>query len=163
VAPLPYLARWRNAVRESDRLDTTAVAVLYTISTYANKHGEAFPGKPLIARGAKLKLDKRNQSRAVDAAILRAEAAGFLTVKRSKGGRRSNRYLLTIPTPRHGAGLEDEYPASDGAIPRVRSALAPRGDAGESFESNGKPLLTQQEQTAKARELNERLLRGART
>jgi hypothetical protein len=82
---------WRNAIRDSD-LDRTAKLVAYTISTYMNGAGEAFPGKGTIAVGAGLGKGRR----AVDHAIDRIEAAGFLEVERSKG-RRSFHYRATRP------------------------------------------------------------------
>ena len=83
---------WRKAVRDSrDKyVDSTAVAVAFTLDSYADKTGYCWPSRATIAAGAKL-TDKT-----VDQALRRLEHAGFLTASRSKG-RTSNRYWLTFP------------------------------------------------------------------
>lgn len=73
-------AAWRDAVRDSD-LDRTAKLVAYTIGTYMNAAGVAYPSKALIASGATLGAGRR----AVDTAIDRIEAAGLLEVRRTNG------------------------------------------------------------------------------
>lgn len=159
MAQLSLLARWRNAVRQSD-LDRTAKLVAYTIGTYMDVGGFAFPAKTTIATGASLST-KIKDSTAVGEAVARIEAAGLLRVARNKG-RRGWTYQAVIPRGDVGF-VFGEIPRRDERNPTRRRNEIPRGGVDESFESNGKPLLTQQEQTAKARELNERLLKGART
>lgn len=136
------LAKWRDAVRDSD-LDATARIVGMTISTYWRANGNgAYPSKSTIAKGAGLR-----SVRAVDYAILRLEAAGFLEVTRSKG-HRANSYAATLPTPHDDAGLprmtvqglDGENPASDDTEPRMGMHSTPHGDAGESGKAKAKNL-----------------------
>jgi hypothetical protein len=87
---LPQQLTWKLAVRASD-LDPTAKLVALTLDTWMSKAGTAWPSRRSIASGAGLSVD------AVDKAIKRLEAAGFLVVSRTKG-RRSNSYQA-IPQP----------------------------------------------------------------
>ena len=80
---------WREAIADSE-LDATAKLVAHTISTYMNGAGDSFPGKDSIARRASL------GKRAVDRAIDRLDAKGYLHVQRSKG-RRPNHYWAAVP------------------------------------------------------------------
>lgn len=137
------LAKWRDALRDSD-LDTTAKAVGFVIATYWNGRGlSAFPAKTTIAAGASLL-----STRTADAAVLRLEHAGFLTVSRSRG-RSSNRYIATIPTPHGdagltphvGAGLNGANPASDDIQPRTELASTPQPGAGESSKAKAEELM----------------------
>jgi DNA-binding transcriptional MocR family regulator len=80
---------WREAIADSE-LDATAKLVAHTISTYMNGAGDSFPGKDSIAKRASL------GKRAVDRAIDRLEAKGYLQVQRSKG-RRPNHYWAAVP------------------------------------------------------------------
>lgn len=96
------LTEWRDAVRDAPELDKTAVLVAYTLSTYMNRNGEAWPSKETLAKGCRLGAGKR----AVDKAVDRLEAAGFLMIQRSKG-RSSNRYLATFPTAQTDARLKE--------------------------------------------------------
>jgi hypothetical protein len=96
--PLPYVAVWRNAIRDSE-LDKTAKLVAFVLSTYMDAAGRAFPSKATLSLGASLGAGKR----AVDKAIVRLEEAGLLQVTRSRG-RRSFRYQAVL-TSRARAGL----------------------------------------------------------
>jgi hypothetical protein len=98
VSELPLVARWRNAVRDSD-LDPTAKLVAHTLATYMNSEGFCYPSKRLLARGC------RKGEVTVDRAIKRLERAGFLFVVRS-AGRTSNRYQATLPNPLMSEGVE---------------------------------------------------------
>jgi hypothetical protein len=139
------LARWRDAIRDSN-LDGTAKLVGFVISTWWDRNGNgAYPSKPTIAAAASLR-----SPRAVDEAVHRLEAAGFLDVSRSKG-RSSNRYSATLPTPHDGAGstmhadaglpripvhgLTDFNPASNGTQPCTKQPLTLHPAAPESAES----------------------------
>lgn len=85
------LARWRDALRDSD-LDVRTKCVGHTIATYFNGRGlDAFPSKATIARGAGV------SERFVFKATGELEHAGFLQVERTKGGH-PNRYAATLPT-----------------------------------------------------------------
>ena len=75
MSGLSPLARWRNAVRNSD-VDATAKLVAYTIGTYMDANLVAWPSRQTIAAGASLGKGLRS----VDAAIDRLEAAGLLQV-----------------------------------------------------------------------------------
>jgi hypothetical protein len=86
---------WRDAVRDSMELKSTAKLVAFVISTYMNGSGVAWPGKSAIAAGGGLGSGKRS----VDGAIDQLEAAGYLIVIRSKGGRHTPfRYIASLPT-----------------------------------------------------------------
>jgi hypothetical protein len=111
------LADWRNAVRDSTELNATATSIAFVLSTYFTAEGltghdaaHPSPSKMTLARGAKLrtrfkKSDKPAKgSRAVDTAINRLEAAGFLVVTRRRGARGFG-YMATIPHT--GAGYGD--------------------------------------------------------
>jgi len=88
-----FLADWRDALRDS-ALDSTAKVVGYTLSTYMNRDGVAFPAKTTIATKASL------SRRAVDGAIARLELGGFLIVTHRRD-RRGNSYRATIPGTAH--------------------------------------------------------------
>lgn len=90
---LSPVARWRNAVRDSD-LDPSARLAGLVLSTYmgADANG-AWPSKATIAAGCGFK-----SIRAVDAAINRLEEAGLLEVHRSSG-HRPNVYRGIVQTP----------------------------------------------------------------
>jgi DNA-binding transcriptional MocR family regulator len=88
---------WREAIADSE-LDATAKLVAHTISTYMNGAGDSFPGKDAIAKRSSL------GKRAVDRAIDRLEAHGYLRVERSKG-RRPNHYWADVPNHVAGTGF----------------------------------------------------------
>jgi hypothetical protein len=108
VKPLPLVAAWRNAIRDSD-LHRTDKLIAYTISTYMNAAGVGFPSKQTIARGASLA-----STRAVDQSVKRIESAGYLGVDRTLGGRSSNTYRALIPPHAH-AGVPGHDHAGGGA------------------------------------------------
>jgi hypothetical protein len=98
-APTPgrsHAVAWRDALRDSD-LDVTAKAVGFVMSTYLPN---VFPSRATIAAGASLSV------RAVDKALKRLEAGGFITTRRTRG-RNVNSYLLTIPNGERGSLLPD--------------------------------------------------------
>ena len=133
-------SQWRDAVRDSG-LDRTCKLVAHTLSTYMNASGSAFPGKELLAKGASL-----NSPRTVDEAVNRLEAAGYITVLRSKG-RRPNRYMAATPyavagsTPHSDAGSMNGNPASDHDQPRSAAHPTPHGGAPESEEQSERKRL----------------------
>jgi hypothetical protein len=83
------LAVWRDAIRDSE-LDAPTKAVAFTLSTYMNGRGFAYPSKAALAAGASV------SKRTVDATVDRLEAAGFIELDRSRG-RRSNHYQASLP------------------------------------------------------------------
>jgi hypothetical protein len=89
------VAVWRDAVRDSG-LDSTAKLVAFCLSTYFDVSGRTYggrysPSRTTLARGCSL------SDRAVDAALVRIEASGFLTVERTTGGNaRTNVYNAQI-------------------------------------------------------------------
>ena len=86
----PLVAVWRDAVRDSD-LDRTAKLVAYTLSTYVNRFGRAWPSRSSLAKGSSL------TDRAVDCAVRTLESSGWLLVQRTKGGKNStNTYLIQL-------------------------------------------------------------------
>jgi hypothetical protein len=96
------VVRWRDAVRDSD-LSLAHKAVAYTLSTYSNGSGIAFPSRERIARGASCGV------RTVDAAVHEIEVRGFVEVEHSNG-RTSNLYTLILPTAQevHGYACSPE-------------------------------------------------------
>src|SRR5207249_250846 len=79
-----------NIVRDS-AASRTAKLVAYTLSTYMNREGVAWPSQAILASGCSLSV------RAVQIATLRLEEVGLLKLKRSKG-RGSHRYYALVPT-----------------------------------------------------------------
>jgi len=119
---LPYMARWRDSIFESD-LDRTAMLVCFAIGRYMNAQGRAFPSRATIGRLSKLSV------RAVDQAISRAERVELLRVDRTRG-RISNAYVATIPTANPGSPLT----ANDGSPFRKSTAnlATPNGESGDT-------------------------------
>jgi DNA-binding MarR family transcriptional regulator len=116
VTERALLAKWRDALRDS-QLDKTAKTVGYVIATYWNSRGlSAFPAKKTIAAGASV------SKRTADAAVDRLELAGFLEVSRSRG-RLSNRYAATLPTVQ-------------GAAPLTLQLAAPLDDANRATDDS---------------------------
>jgi hypothetical protein len=89
------VAVWRDALRDSV-LDATAKLVGFVLSTYMDARGFAFPSKATLARGSSLGEGRR----AVDQAVDRLEADGFLEIERSVG-RHAFRYQATLPPTAH--------------------------------------------------------------
>lgn len=80
---------WRIAVRESN-LDATAKLVAFTLDTYMDRRGIAWPSRPSLATSSSLGV------RTVDRALIRLENAGLIVVARGRG-RRSNLYCADVP------------------------------------------------------------------
>jgi hypothetical protein len=80
---------WRDAIGDSD-LDSTAKLVAYQLTRWMNGRGVCFPSREEIAAKASLSV------RAVELAISRLEADGWLQIERSRG-RRSHRYCAALP------------------------------------------------------------------
>jgi hypothetical protein len=126
---------WRDAIRDDLELDATALLVGYSLSTHLNGRGEAWPSKDTLAR------ESRKSKRAVDGAITRLVAAGYLKVSQPSRGRKSNVYQAVIPTVQAVAGLtvqadaplEDANPASfdtstlQGPTPTLQAAAPESG------------------------------------
>src|SRR5436305_519399 len=121
--------RWRDALRDSD-LDRTAKLVGFVLSTYMSGKGKAWPAKITIARGAGLGRPEQKGNTAVDNAVDRLEAAGFLDVERRRG-RGGFSYQAAIPR-----ALRDSIPRGDeGKESPAETAQIPRRGEGESAES----------------------------
>jgi hypothetical protein len=101
---LPFLALWRNAVRDSGQRSSAKLVAL-VLSTYMKSNGCGFPGKETLADGASL------GKRTVDRAVSELEGNGFVRVERTHG-RRSNRYIALIPNGAADAGSKDPQPCS---------------------------------------------------
>jgi hypothetical protein len=136
------LAPWRDALRDS-KLDVKAKCVGFVLSTYFT--GEGFtghdalhpaPSKETIAHGASI------GKRTADAAIERLARAGFLKVERSPG-RRTNKYVASLPTVHQFAGLngadestvEESNRAANDAQPCSSGPPTVQPAAPESVES----------------------------
>lgn len=89
-APISRRFNWQLAVRDSD-LSSKAKAVAFTLATYMDADGKAWPGRRLIAIGASVDVST------VDRGIRELVARGFLLVERSRG-RTSNTYYA-VPQP----------------------------------------------------------------
>lgn len=96
---------WRIAVRESG-LDATAKLVAFTLDTYMDKRGIAWPARPSLAASSTLGI------RTVDRALLRLERAGFIVVARGRG-RRSNLYCADVPSSATGDTTTGEPTVSE--------------------------------------------------
>jgi hypothetical protein len=81
--------RWRNAVRDSG-LDQSARAVAWTLDTYMDSNGVAWPSRASLAAGAGCSV------RTADRAIRRLEGLGFVSVRHSHG-RKANTYYANLP------------------------------------------------------------------
>lgn len=77
MARQSLLTRWQHAIVDSN-LDGTAKLVALVLSRYMNLSGWANPGKARLAAGASLGQGRR----AVDEAVKRLEARGFLEPRR---------------------------------------------------------------------------------
>ncbi len=119
---------WRDAIRDSE-LDRTAKLVAFVVSTYMGTTGQAWPSKATIAQGAGLGAGKR----AVDAAVDRLEAAGYLRVGRSKG-RRPFRYFVAVPTWHPDATFINSNVADFDAQRRTKRRPTSHPGATESYE-----------------------------
>jgi Helix-turn-helix domain len=87
-----FLAKWRNAVRDSELLDSSAKLTALTLSTYMDKDGLAWPAKTTLATKAGL------GARTIDRAIAKLETFNFLLVDHATGYRRGgNTYRAVIP------------------------------------------------------------------
>jgi hypothetical protein len=89
VSGLPFVAQWRNAIRDGD-LDPRSKLVAFTLSTYMNGAGECYPARASLAVACCCSV------KTVDRAVVRIESAGLLDVSRDAGRGRSNRYRATL-------------------------------------------------------------------
>jgi hypothetical protein len=80
---------WRIAVRDSS-LDASAKLVAFTIDTYMDRRGIAWPSRQSLAAGTSLGV------RTIDRALVRLEQAELIVVARGRG-RRSNLYCANHP------------------------------------------------------------------
>src|SRR5689334_5315561 len=92
------LMRWRDAIRDSDA-SWKAKLVGYTLATYANGRGQAWPSQETLA--AKSGISRR----AAQYALTELEATGFVTYAKRSTGRGSHIYQIVIP-----AGFEEDAP-----------------------------------------------------
>jgi hypothetical protein len=87
-----FLAKWRNAVRDSELLDSKSKLTAFVLSTYMDKDGYCFPSKATLE--AKTDLGART----IDRAIAKLETFSFLLVDHATGYRRGgNTYRAVIP------------------------------------------------------------------
>ena len=155
---LPFVAHWRNAVRDSD-LDQTAKLVAYTLSTFMNGHGVCWPARPTLAEACRCSV------LTVDRAVVRVERAGLLAVERTKGGRgRSNRYVAILGNGFMGDAVSREkqlHRESETASPEVGNGFMgearKRGKASEDVST----LADARERAPRAGKQRGRRARGA--
>ena len=112
---------------------STAKLVAFCLSTYMDRSGRAYPGKPALSRGTSL------SERSVDDAIDHLEVEGYLHVTRSKGGNsRTNTYQATFPAGQVVPRFDASRGTSTGHLTTANGATdAPNraGGAPESVES----------------------------
>jgi Helix-turn-helix domain len=122
------VAVWRDAVRDSHDLASTAKLVAWCLSTYMDGRGVAWPAQETLATGCS--LSRRSVQKATD----RLEQLGFLAIERSKG-RSSHRYGATLP-PTANEIRRSEWDKSERRAAN-REAHAPNSErpAHESAES----------------------------
>lgn len=126
--PRPFLADWRNAIRDSG-LPRTVKLVAHTLATYMNASGHAFPSLLTLATGASL----GRGCTAVKAAIATLEDWGYLEVDR-KRGRFGWSYQAVIP--RAAVGLAAvEIPREPSHKSHGNRREIPRPAVAESAES----------------------------
>jgi hypothetical protein len=111
--PRPLIVLWREAIRDSRELDRTAKLVAHTLSTWMNPtNGHAWPSRRSVSEGAGL----GTSCHAVDTALRRLEATGFLVVERSSGGaKRVNSYLATLPPTVHAVNTSTAHGVAETA------------------------------------------------
>jgi DNA-binding PadR family transcriptional regulator len=128
------VAVWRDAVRDS-QLDRTSKAVAWCLSTYMDRHGHARPSRQTLAAGSSL------SDRAVDTALQRLEAAGYLAVARTRGGNnRTNAYVSLLPSTANEVRRSEWANSERDALNGERHAPNGEGashESGESAESGG--------------------------
>jgi len=129
MARKSVLAVWRDAVRDSS-LSTTCKSVAWCLSTYMDARGVAWPSRGLLARGSSLGAGLRS----VDRALRELEAAGFVTIERSRG-RSSHRYLAGIPATAHEMRRSEWATARQATPNRANGASNRAANAPESIES----------------------------
>jgi hypothetical protein len=129
-----FLAKWRNAVRDSELLDASSKLIGYTLSTYMNAQGGAFPAKTTLAAKASV------SPRTVDRAIARLETLSFLLVTHAIGYRRGgNSYQAVIPNSVTGADSNAPYTTANSV---TDDAQYRNGDARKLLESKRKRATT---------------------
>jgi hypothetical protein len=124
---------WAQAIRDDRDLDRTARLVALVLYTHMGPHdGLAYPGVDLLAAEAAL------SDRAIQHATRRLEAAGWLTVKWSIGGKsRANQYVATLPETAN-AVRRSEWQTANGTTPK-----------GEGDALNGEPRSPEDVKTSK--------------
>ena len=120
----PRQLDWRITVCESGT-SVTARLIGLVLDTFMDGQGFAWPSRATIAARARVDVST------VDRALRQLEAAGLLTVSRSRG-RRSNRYLAVFPDSCTGAAVgEAQQPhvcgpdGGDGAAVNGGTAVPP--------------------------------------
>jgi hypothetical protein len=137
---------WRKAIRESD-LDSTARLIAYTLSTWLNGKGRAYPSREEIAAGAGVGVTT------VDRALRRLEEAGFLDVERTRGGgygdnKCTNTYRVLLPV-KASQRCRDEWPG-DGVTASNRPSHLPKQAESQSHQRHPKTLKTSKTSPAAA-------------
>jgi hypothetical protein len=135
VSRKSLVAAWRDAVRDS-ALSTTAKVVAYTLSTYLNGRGTAFPSRQLLAEGSSLGVGLRS----VDAALRELEMAGYLDIERSRG-RSSHTYQAIVPSTAHPLRRSEFATAQEKALNGARGASNRARGAHEDVEDVGSGAL----------------------
>ena len=109
-----FTFNWNQCIRESS-LESTTRFVLFTLATYMDGQGYAFPGQEELAKASGL------SPRSVGTHLRRAAKAGWILVKQTqRRGKKwtNNTYQATIPPTLKREAPEDNAVVADGNLMR---------------------------------------------
>jgi len=112
-------------VWEDESLHPTHRLVLLSLVDHADKDGKCFPSVSRLRKRTGL------SERAIQGAIAKLEAAGWVTVKRNAGMRGSN--LFSLNTPAANAPPQDMHPRSKCTLPPQDMHPHPRSKCTQTF------------------------------
>lgn len=140
----PLIGVWRDIVRDCPVLTWRGKVVAFTLSTYMNAKGRAYPSRATIAAGASIAV------RTVDTALAELERAGLLLIERSRG-RSSNTYIATVPPTAHDVHRSEWANGAARAANGAGDAANGAPRAPESAESAESVFQKRDERTPSAR------------
>src|ERR1700694_2761904 len=113
---LSPLFTWRSAIAESD-LGSTTKLVAFALSLHMNERGgSCFPSIQTLARETSLGVSTVREH------IGKLESADWL-LRKIGGGRKSNRYTASVPTPPAPGGVRHRFPAGTPPAPGDESVI----------------------------------------
>lgn len=126
---------WRLALRDHGPADRSVLLTLYTILTYMDRNGFAYPSQQLIAAGARVCV------RTVQRHTEKAERAGWLGVEfAGRGGKGWRHYVYRAAVPDHLQLERDELKASDAITADWGGIGIKGGDTLVSSRANGSDI-----------------------